>query len=85
MSGQLDGRVAVVTGAGAGIGRAIARAFVAEGARVLVAELNPELGLRPPPSWAIRPSSGASTSASRRRTRRWSPTRWNGGHRSTSS
>lgn len=42
--GQLDGRVAVVTGAGDGIGRAIARAYVAEGAKVLVAELNPDKG-----------------------------------------
>ena len=39
MGQRLDGRVAVVTGAGDGIGRAIAGAFVAEGARVLVAEL----------------------------------------------
>lgn len=42
--GQLDGRVAVITGAGSGIGEAMARRFVEEGARVLVAELNEETG-----------------------------------------
>ena len=44
VTGRLDGRVAVVTGAGDGIGRAIAGAFVAEGARVLVAERNEATG-----------------------------------------
>ena len=42
--GRLDGRVAVVTGAGDGLGRAIAGAFVADGARVLVAELDEAKG-----------------------------------------
>ena len=37
---RLDGRVAIVTGAAAGIGAAIARAFVDEGARVVVADRN---------------------------------------------
>ncbi|MYG98789.1 MAG: SDR family oxidoreductase [Acidimicrobiaceae bacterium] len=42
--GELAGRTAVVTGAGEGIGRAVAGAFVAEGANVLVAEIDEQLG-----------------------------------------
>jgi NAD(P)-dependent dehydrogenase (short-subunit alcohol dehydrogenase family) len=41
---RLAGKVAVITGAGSGIGRAAALRFAAEGARVVVAELAPELG-----------------------------------------
>ncbi|MDT5096738.1 MAG: hypothetical protein QOC76_475 [Mycobacterium sp.] len=41
---RLDGKVALVTGAGKGIGRGIARRFAREGAKVVVAELDPDAG-----------------------------------------
>lgn len=44
MAVQLDGKVAVVTGAGSGIGRTTAIAFAAAGARVVVADLAPAGG-----------------------------------------
>ena len=38
MARRLEGKTAIVTGAGRGIGEAIARAFVREGARIVIAE-----------------------------------------------
>ena len=38
--GKLDGRVALITGAASGLGRATAAMFAAEGATVIVADLN---------------------------------------------
>lgn len=39
---RLDGRVAIITGAGQGIGRAFARGFAQAGAKVVIAERNKE-------------------------------------------
>ncbi len=41
---RLQNQVAIVTGAGQGIGRGIARRFASEGANIVVAELNAETG-----------------------------------------
>ena len=44
MAGRLDGRVAIITGGGHGIGRAYAHGMAREGARVLVAEIDARAG-----------------------------------------
>jgi NAD(P)-dependent dehydrogenase (short-subunit alcohol dehydrogenase family) len=42
--GRLEGKVAVLTGAGSGIARAAAQMFTNEGAKVVIAEINEALG-----------------------------------------
>lgn len=59
MAGLLDGRLALVTGAGSGIGEGIARGFAAQGARVIVADVN-EAGAR-----RVAGEIGAAASAER--------------------
>ncbi|AMO62598.1 dehydrogenase [Mycolicibacterium phlei] len=44
MSGELDGKVAVITGGASGLGEGLARRFAAEGARVVVGDIDVERG-----------------------------------------
>jgi NAD(P)-dependent dehydrogenase (short-subunit alcohol dehydrogenase family) len=44
MSGRLDGKVALITGAGSGMGRAAAELFASEGARVVVTDVDEDAG-----------------------------------------
>jgi NAD(P)-dependent dehydrogenase (short-subunit alcohol dehydrogenase family) len=46
MAGRLEGKVAVITGAASGIGRATVELFVAEGARVIAADIQDDKGAR---------------------------------------
>jgi 3alpha(or 20beta)-hydroxysteroid dehydrogenase len=44
VSGRLEGKLAIVTGGARGIGEAVVRRFVAEGARVIIADIRADLG-----------------------------------------
>lgn len=46
MAGRLEGKVAVITGAASGIGRATVDLFVAEGARVIAADIQDDKGAK---------------------------------------
>lgn len=46
MTGRLDGKVAVITGAASGIGRGTVELFVREGARVIAADIQDDKGAR---------------------------------------
>ena len=44
MTGRLQDKIAIITGAGSGIGEATAKRFVQEGAKVIIAEINSDNG-----------------------------------------
>lgn len=44
MAGQLENKVAIITGGASGIGLAAAKAFIASGAKVVIADIQDELG-----------------------------------------
>jgi NAD(P)-dependent dehydrogenase (short-subunit alcohol dehydrogenase family) len=46
MAGRLEGKVAVITGAASGIGRATVDLFISEGARVIAADIQDDKGAR---------------------------------------
>jgi 3(or 17)beta-hydroxysteroid dehydrogenase len=46
MAGQLEGKVAIVTGGAKGLGEAVVRLFLAEGARVVVSDVDVAAGAR---------------------------------------
>lgn len=46
MSKRLSGKVAIVTGAASGVGEAVARCFIREGAQVVMSDLNEAAGTR---------------------------------------
>ena len=46
MEGRFEGKVVVITGGGSGIGRAFGHRFAAEGAAIVVADLDGNVGER---------------------------------------
>ncbi|XVQ82025.1 SDR family NAD(P)-dependent oxidoreductase [Microbispora siamensis] len=87
--GRLAGRTAIITGAGDGIGRGVARRFAAEGAKVLVAEIDEESGTRTARELAAEFGADArfvhTDVTDRARARRWSRPGRGGGSTSWST
>jgi NAD(P)-dependent dehydrogenase (short-subunit alcohol dehydrogenase family) len=71
MAGRLEGKIALITGGGSGIGRACAVRFAREGANVCAADL--DQALRPAARHRVQPLSDARREDDRRHALRISP------------
>ena len=54
MAGRLQGKVAIITGTGSGMGRAAALMFAREGAKVVGCDINPAAGATAIFPWPVR-------------------------------
>ncbi|HVN45701.1 MAG TPA: SDR family NAD(P)-dependent oxidoreductase [Steroidobacteraceae bacterium] len=71
MSSLLAGKIAVVTGASSGIGRAIAISFASEGAKVVIADLSEQAVEGGEPTTAVITRAGGAASFQRTDVGRW--------------
>ena len=69
--GMLDGKTAIVTGGARGIGFAIARRYIAEGARVVIADIDESAGKAAAAALGPRRASCAPMSARRATRATW--------------
>ena len=67
MSNQLQGKIAIVTGAASGIGKEIAIVYAQEGAKVAIADMNLAAAQAPPPTRSAAQRDGRRDGRHRRR------------------
>ena len=78
MAGELDGKVVIVTGGAAGIGQATAERFVAEGAQVVIGDVDAERGEQVAADLGDAAAFQRTDVSGPTRSRRWSTPRSSG-------